>query len=100
MSNPWLLIASTQLFYPEEGIGVWPDRMGSKCASRKGKLVQIKLKHMLTKYQVEGEAQGNDEGIQKLLKDLNDGPSAAHVVKLEKSELGTKEGESSFEVRQ
>lgn len=49
--------------------------------------------------QVEGEAQGNDDGIQKLLKDLNDGPSAAHVAKVEKSELATKEGESSFEVR-
>lgn len=49
--------------------------------------------------QVEGEAQGDDDSIQKLLKDLNQGPSAAHVVKVEKSETETKEGESSFEAR-
>lgn len=49
--------------------------------------------------QVEGEAQGDNDSIQKLLKDLNQGPSAAHVVKVEKSETETKEGESSFEVR-
>lgn len=48
---------------------------------------------------VAGEAQGNDEDIKKLLKDLNKGPSAAHVVKVEKQELDLKEGESSFEVR-
>ncbi|MCJ1254250.1 hypothetical protein MMC24_002064 [Lignoscripta atroalba] len=46
---------------------------------------------------VEGEAQGDDESIQKLLKDLNHGPSAAHVVKLEKSDQETKDGENSFE---
>lgn len=48
---------------------------------------------------VAGEAQGKDEDIKKLLKDLDKGPSAAHVVKLEKQELDLKEGESSFEVR-
>ncbi|MCJ1248808.1 hypothetical protein MMC30_006028 [Trapelia coarctata] len=48
---------------------------------------------------VAGEAQGRDEDIKKLLKDLDKGPSAAHVVKLEKQELDLKEGESSFEVR-
>ena len=48
---------------------------------------------------VAGEAQGNDEDIKKLLKDLNKGPLAAHVVKVEKQELDLKEGESSFEVR-
>lgn len=48
---------------------------------------------------VEGEAQGDEESIQKLLKDINQGPSAAHVVKVEKSETEVKEGESSFEAR-
>ncbi|KAI9810848.1 MAG: hypothetical protein M1827_006055 [Pycnora praestabilis] len=48
---------------------------------------------------VEGEAQGDEESLQKLLKDINQGPSAAHVVKVEKSEADVKEGESSFEAR-
>ena len=48
---------------------------------------------------VAGEAQGSDEAVQKLLKDLNKGPSLAHVVKLEKNEVDVKDGESSFDVR-
>lgn len=48
---------------------------------------------------VEGEAQGDEESLQKLLKDLNHGPSAAHVVKVEKTEHEVKEGESSFEAQ-
>lgn len=48
---------------------------------------------------VEGEAQGDEASLQKLMKDLNRGPSAAHVVKLEKSEQDVKEGESSFDVK-
>ena len=46
---------------------------------------------------VVGEAQGDEESIKKLLKDINNGPSAAHVVKVEKSEIDVKDGESSFE---
>ncbi|MCJ1362774.1 hypothetical protein MMC16_001880 [Acarospora aff. strigata] len=46
---------------------------------------------------VEGEAQGDEQSLQKLLTDINKGPSAAHVVKVETSELSVKEGESSFE---
>ena len=37
--------------------------------------------------------------MKKLLKDLNTGPSAAYVVKVEKEELDVKDGESSFSVR-
>jgi len=48
---------------------------------------------------VEGEAQGGEESLQKLLKDLHQGPSAAHVVKVEKTEQEVKEGESAFEVQ-
>lgn len=54
---------------------------------------------MLIAGQVEGEAQGEDEGIQKLLKDLDKGPGGSHVVKVEKAEAEVKEGESGFEVR-
>ncbi|KAL3427198.1 acylphosphatase [Phlyctema vagabunda] len=48
---------------------------------------------------VEGEAQGDKEALQKLLKDLDDGPRAAHVVKLEKGEKELVDGEKGFEVR-
>jgi len=46
-----------------------------------------------------GEAQGSDEAVSKLLKDLNRGPTYAHVVKLEKQEVDVNESETSFEVR-
>ena len=49
--------------------------------------------------QVEGEAQGDEGSIKKFLKDINDGPPAAHVVKLEKSELGVHQGETTFGVK-
>ncbi|KAJ9658884.1 hypothetical protein H2198_003454 [Neophaeococcomyces mojaviensis] len=45
---------------------------------------------------VVGEAQGTTEALQKLKKDLNEGPSPAHVVKVETEEITTKDGESSF----
>ncbi|PYI18468.1 acylphosphatase [Aspergillus violaceofuscus CBS 115571] len=45
---------------------------------------------------VEGEAQGPKESVQKLLKDLNNGPRLAHVVKLEQKEIGVKDGEEKF----
>jgi len=47
--------------------------------------------------EVQGEAQGPDESLQKLLKDIDRGPSAAHVVKVEKSEVEVREGERGFE---
>jgi acylphosphatase len=45
---------------------------------------------------VEGEAQGDKTGLDKFKKDLNEGPSAAHVVKLETKEITSKDGESGF----
>ena len=45
---------------------------------------------------VEGEAQGEDSALDKLKKDLNDGPKQAKVVKLDTKEIPVKEGESSF----
>jgi acylphosphatase len=47
---------------------------------------------------VAGEVQGDEDGVRKLLKDINDGPRHAKVVKLEKTEIEVKEGETSFEV--
>ena len=54
---------------------------------------------LLTFIQVEGEAQGSDEGIQKLLKVLQSGPPAASVTKVDHSEIDVKEGESSFSTK-
>ncbi len=53
----------------------------------------------LTPWQVEGEAQGDDEGVQKLLKALESGPPAASVTKVDQSEIDVKEGESSFKTK-
>ncbi|PGH06456.1 hypothetical protein AJ79_06546 [Helicocarpus griseus UAMH5409] len=49
--------------------------------------------------QVQGEAQGEEAFLTKLLKDLSQGPRHAHVVKVEKSDIDVKEGESSFVVK-
>ncbi|PLB55654.1 Acylphosphatase [Aspergillus steynii IBT 23096] len=48
---------------------------------------------------VEGEAQGPDSAIQNLVKEINNGPRLAHVVKVEKKEIATQEGESQFGVK-
>ncbi|KAA8644225.1 acylphosphatase [Aspergillus tanneri] len=48
---------------------------------------------------VEGEAQGPDEAIQELVKEINNGPRLAHVVKLEKKEIPPQEGEGLFGVK-
>lgn len=48
---------------------------------------------------VEGEAQGENDMIEKLLSDLNRGPSHAHVTKLEKEEIPDVEGESGFVIK-
>ena len=37
-----------------------------------------------------GEAQGSEDSIQSFLKEINSGPSAAHVVKVEKEEIKIK----------
>jgi len=49
--------------------------------------------------QVEGEAQGPDESLQMLVKDLESGPSHARVTKLEKEDIDVVEGEEGFVVR-
>ncbi|KAI9781143.1 MAG: hypothetical protein M1839_006251 [Geoglossum umbratile] len=48
--------------------------------------------------QVEGEAQGDEDSLKKLLADINRGPTYAHVVKLEKSEKDTDGSETSFKI--
>ncbi|EKV16228.1 hypothetical protein PDIG_09370 [Penicillium digitatum PHI26] len=49
-------------------------------------------------YQVEGEAQGSNEKVQKFLQCIDKGPSMAHVVKLEKCNLDVRDDEEGFAV--
>ncbi|CAJ2501450.1 Uu.00g043030.m01.CDS01 [Anthostomella pinea] len=48
---------------------------------------------------VEGEAQGEDSAMKEFLKAINQGPSAAKVMKLDQEARDVKDGESRFEVR-
>ena len=49
-------------------------------------------------FQVEGEAQGSEDSIKKFIKDIDEGPSAAKVMKLDTNDIPTKDGESSFKL--
>jgi len=49
--------------------------------------------------QVEGEAQGEDDALQKFFKDVDDGPRHARVVQLTKEDRAVVEDETSFSVR-
>ena len=48
---------------------------------------------------MEGEAQGGEELIAKLLKGIDKGPRHAHVVKVEKSDIDLQDGESEFMIK-
>jgi len=47
---------------------------------------------------VTGEAQGAQENIDKLVKDLHKGPKLANVDKVDTQKIDTKSGECGFEV--
>ncbi|KAL5325559.1 hypothetical protein ACEPPN_006686 [Leptodophora sp. 'Broadleaf-Isolate-01'] len=49
--------------------------------------------------EVEGEAQGEDDILQKFMKDIGSGPRHATVDKVEKEEMDVVDGETGFEVR-
>jgi len=48
---------------------------------------------------VEGEAQGSDEALKKLMEEVDDGPTHAHVVKSEQKDIDVVEEEKEFVVR-
>ncbi|OTA95856.1 hypothetical protein M434DRAFT_19948 [Hypoxylon sp. CO27-5] len=48
---------------------------------------------------VEGEAQGDEDSIKLFLKELDRGPTHAHVVRLDKEPRDVLEGEDRFEIR-
>jgi len=47
---------------------------------------------------VEGEAQGSDEALAKLMQAIDDGPTHAHVVKSEQKDIEVVTGEKDFVV--
>ncbi|KAI0483075.1 acylphosphatase [Xylariaceae sp. FL0804] len=48
---------------------------------------------------VEGEAQGDEDSIKQFLKEVNNGPPSAKVMKLDQESRDPQDGESKFEVR-
>ncbi|KAK6213983.1 acylphosphatase [Colletotrichum tabaci] len=48
---------------------------------------------------VEGEAQGDEDALNKLLKDIDQGPRSAKVVKLDQEERDLVKDEKDFLVR-
>ncbi|KAL0640246.1 hypothetical protein Q9L58_000807 [Maublancomyces gigas] len=65
--------------------------------------VEKATSHSLTGYvrnigngKVEGEAQGEEESIKHFLKDLDKGPLAAHVIRVDKTDKEVLEGEGEF----
>ncbi|KAL1731167.1 Acylphosphatase-like domain-containing protein [Schizophyllum commune] len=48
---------------------------------------------------VVGEAQGDEQQLEKFIKHLNQGPPAANVTKVEQREIEAKEGEDDFQRR-
>ena len=52
-----------------------------------------------TLIQVEGEAQGEEATLKKFLKDVDNGPRHAHVVRLDKEDREVVDGEEGFVVR-
>ena len=57
------------------------------------------MARILTSHQVEGEAQGADEALQKMVKEIGVGPPHAYVVKVETEEIPVVEGEKDFVVK-
>ncbi|KAL9639085.1 MAG: hypothetical protein Q9164_001148 [Protoblastenia rupestris] len=53
----------------------------------------------MSQQRVLGEAQGSEDCLKSYLKELNAGPGAAHVVKVDTKDLQVKDGESSFGVQ-
>lgn len=53
-----------------------------------------------SRVQVEGEAQGEEDVLKKLMHDVNEGPRSSKVVKLDQTEKDLVQGETDFQVRQ
>jgi hypothetical protein len=49
--------------------------------------------------QVEGQVQGEEELVEKLIADIHKGPSHALVEKIDRRDLDVVDGEADFEVR-
>lgn len=89
-----------QLLYEKESSGIWRNWMVPQYYRRHGKTASYIgdiLVFMHT--QVEGEAQGDDDIMQKFFKDVGQGPGHAKVTKVVKEDRDVVEGDGTFEVR-
>ena len=95
-------LLTSKVLHPKESHRIWTHRLGQECSKWKCTKLRSpfrKSNDLLTQNQVEGEAQGDEDSVQKLLQDLNRGPSAAQVDKIEHSEVDTQADEKSFDVK-
>lgn len=77
-----------------------PKRLGKEYLWWKGKCVLlISLLFSKQKEQVEGEAQGDSDSLQKFFQHVNKGPRLSHVTKVEKKELPAQEDDGHFGLR-
>ncbi|KAM3509166.1 hypothetical protein MY10362_000781 [Beauveria mimosiformis] len=93
------------LLYTTKGTGVRPHRLVPQHSRQQGKrwapLTRTLFFHrMLTRsVQVEGEVQGEETSVDKLLKDVGQGPSGATVVRLTQETRDVIADEAGFAVR-
>ena len=80
---------------------MWLETRSAVCPdiSAAASWISCSRPRQLTPLKVEGEVQGEDESVQKLLRDIDRGPRLAHVVKLETTEKDVKAEEAAFDVR-
>ena len=93
----WLI--DSKSICTREGSELWPDWICEEHFWWQGKDLggYATCLSLIETLQVVGEAQGDEASLQNFIRDLNEGPKHAHVIKVEKSTVDTKEGESSFE---
>ncbi|PON27340.1 hypothetical protein TGAM01_v203721 [Trichoderma gamsii] len=89
------------LLYKKESPSVWRNRVVPQHRRRYGRTLSLvkdsSIAHAPT--QVEGEAQGDDDVMQKFFKDIGQGPSHSKVEKVVTEDRDVVEGDDTFEVR-
>ncbi|KFX95867.1 hypothetical protein V495_08759 [Pseudogymnoascus sp. VKM F-4514 (FW-929)] len=57
------------------------------------------IKNIYGVEKIEGEAQGDEGALQKMIKEINTGPPNANVVKVETEDIPVVEGEKEFIIK-
>ncbi len=94
-------LTTEQTIRSSESRGTRSDGMGAKRSGWHGRRGTISPapRPLTNHFQVQGEAQGDAEAIENLIRDMNAGPPAARVERLEHDVMEAKEGETEFDVR-